>query len=419
MIQHTIPGAGHRALAGAITGWIDKHFDEQVALLQELVRIPTDTPPGNTAPHAEAVAATLESWGWEVERHVVPEKQVHDYGMQSITNLIVRRRYGEGGPVIALNAHGDVVPPGEGWTRPPYGAQIEDGRLYGRAAAVSKSDFATYLYAVKALEASRAPLRGTVEFHFTYDEEFGGLLGPGWLLQQGLTKPDYALCASFSYQVVTAHNGCLQFEITINGKATHGSMPHTGHDALQAATRVLQAIYEKATRLGEISSRITGIDSPTMIIGYIEGGTNTNVVPGKVVLKLDRRLIPEEDPAQVDAEVRAMIVNAVSDLPGISVDIRQILRANALRPSPGHERMVASLQQHARTIFGEDIPAIGTPLYADARLYGEHGVPVVMYGAGPRTLMESRAKQADENVALDDMRGATKVVALMLADLLA
>ncbi|KAA0891132.1 ArgE/DapE family deacylase [Pusillimonas sp. ANT_WB101] len=406
------------AQASSITGWIDTHFDEQVALLQNLVRIPTDTPPGNTAPHAEAVATTLESWGWDVERHTVPEKQVRDYGMQSITNLIVRRHYSEGGPVIALNAHGDVVPPGDGWSQSPYGANIEDGRLYGRAAAVSKSDFTTYLYAVRALEASQLPLRGTVEFHFTYDEEFGGLLGPGWLLEQGLTKPDYALCASFSYEVVTAHNGCLQFEVTVNGKATHGAMPHTGHDALQAATRILQAVYAKAASLKAISSSIPGISSPTMIVGHIEGGTNTNVVPGKVVLKLDRRLIPEEDPQRVEAEVRALIVSPVSGLPGIHVDIRRILRANALRPLPGHERMVASLQKHARTVFGEDIPAVGTPLYADARLYGEHGVPVVMYGAGPRTLMESKAKQADENVVLEDLRGATKVVALMLADLL-
>ncbi|MYN12520.1 M20/M25/M40 family metallo-hydrolase [Pusillimonas sp. TS35] len=407
----------------ALATWIDAHFDEQVTLLQSLVRIPTDTPPGDNAPHAQAVAALLESWGWEVEHHPVSEQQVRDYGMRSITNLIVRRRYSKDGPTIALNAHGDVVPPGDGWSKPPYEGVVENGRLYGRAAAVSKSDFSTYLYAVRALEAwaqgSDTPrLRGGIELHFTYDEEFGGLLGPGYLLEQGLTKPDYALCAAFSYQVVTAHNGCLQFEVTVNGKATHGSMPKTGHDALQAATRILQAYYAYAERLDTIRSSIPGILSPTAIVGRIDGGTNTNVVPGKVVLKLDRRMIPEEDPAQVETDVRVLIDQAVAGLPGISVDVRRILLARALRPLPGHEQMVTSLQRHASAVFGEDIPAVGTPLYADARLYGEHGIPVVMYGAGPRTLMESRAKQADENVALADLRGATKVVAGMLADLL-
>jgi hypothetical protein len=81
------------------------------------------------------------------------------------------------------------------------------------------------------------PLKGAVELHFTYDEEFGGELGPGWLLNNGLTKPDYLIAAGFSYQVVTAHNGCLQLEVTLHGLASHAAYPHTGVDALQAATR--------------------------------------------------------------------------------------------------------------------------------------------------------------------------------------
>ena len=407
------------ALHTTLHAWVDAHFDEQVALLQRLVAVPTDTPPGDNAPHAETVAAILEGWGWEVERHPVPDEEMQAYGLRSITNLIVRRRYSAGGPVLALNAHGDVVPPGEGWRHAPYGGEIEDGRLYGRASAVSKSDFTTYLHAVRALEASGAPLKGAIELHFTYDEEFGGLKGPGWLLEHGLTKPDYAVCASFSYAVVTAHNGCLQFEVTVNGKATHGSAPRTGHDALRAASRILDEVYRQADALDASESCIDGISHPTMIVGRIDGGTNTNVVPGKVVLKMDRRLIPEEDPAAVEAEVRAFIAAAVEGLPGITVDVRRILLARALRPLPGHEKLVASLQTHARAVFGEDIPAVGTPLYADARLYAEHGVPTVMYGAGPRTVMESGAKQADEHIVLDDLQRATRVVASLLADVLA
>jgi acetylornithine deacetylase/succinyl-diaminopimelate desuccinylase-like protein len=398
--------------------WIDAHFDEEVAFLQSVVRIPTDTPPGNNAPHAEAVAGMVQDFGWQAERHSVPSADVRDYGMESITNLIVRRPYGAGGPTIALNAHGDVVPPGEGWTRPPYGAAIEDGFLYGRAAAVSKSDFATYIFAVRALEALQAPLKGGVELHFTYDEEFGGLLGPGWLLEQNLTKPDLVIAAGFSYQVVTAHNACLQLEVTVHGKAGHGAMPETAHDALQAATRILNAIYGQLPELKKIKSTVPGIDSPTMLVGRIDGGTNTNVVPGKVVLKMDRRMIPEEDPVAVEAGVRALIEESVQGLPGIRVEIRRLLLSQALRPLPGSEQLVASLQGNARTVLGEEIPAVGTPLYADARLYGERGIPAVMYGAGPRTVPESNAKKADEKLALEDLRKATKVVALTLLDLL-
>jgi acetylornithine deacetylase/succinyl-diaminopimelate desuccinylase-like protein len=401
-----------------LLAWIDAHFDEEVAFLQSVVRIPTDTPPGNNAPHAEAVAGMVEDFGWQAERHAVPARDVRTYGMESIINLIVRRPYGAGGPTIALNAHGDVVPPGEGWTRPPYGAEIENGFLYGRAAAVSKSDFATYIFAVRALEALNAPLKGGVELHFTYDEEFGGLLGPGWLLEQKLTKPDLVIAAGFSYQVITAHNACLQLEVTVHGKAGHGAMPETAHDALQAATCILNAIYGQLPELKKTKSTVPGIDSPTMLVGRIDGGTNTNVVPGKVVLKMDRRMIPEEDPVAVEAGVRKLIEEAVQGLPGIRVEIRRLLLSQALRPLPGSEQLVQSLQENARTVLGEEIPAVGTPLYADARLYGERGIPAVMYGAGPRTVPESNAKKADEKLVLEDLRKATQVVALTLFDLL-
>jgi acetylornithine deacetylase/succinyl-diaminopimelate desuccinylase family protein len=398
--------------------WIDAHFDEEVAFLQEMIRIPTDTPPGNNAPHADAVAEKVRAYGWSAEKHAVPEQRVRDYGMESITNLIIRRPYLEGGPTIALNAHGDVVPPGEGWSKPPYGGVIEDGCIYGRAAAVSKSDFATFIFAVRALEALGVPLKGGVELHFTYDEEFGGLLGPGYLLEQKLTQPDMVIAAGFSYNIVTAHNACLQLEITVHGKAGHGAMPETAVDALQAATRILNAIYGQLPELKKIKSKVPGIDSPTMLVGRIDGGTNTNVVPGKVVLKMDRRMIPEEDPEQVEAQVRALIEDAVRGVPGIRIEIKRLLLSHALRPLPGSEKLVASLQRNGREVIGEEITAQGTPLYADARLYGERGIPAVLYGAGPRTVPESNAKKADEKLALEDLRKATKVVALTLLDFL-
>lgn len=402
-----------------LTAWVDAHFDEEVAFLADLVRIPTDTPPGDNAPHAAAVAEWIEKRGWEVERHPVPQQTVVDHGMISITNLIVRRRYAHGGPTVALNAHGDVVPPGEGWTRAPYGAQIEDGRMYGRAAAVSKSDFATFFYAAQAVEALGLPLRGALELHFTYDEEFGGTLGPGWLLAQGLTKPDYLIGAGFSYNVVNAHNACLQFEVTVLGKAAHGSIPETGHDALQAATAVLSAIYAEVPRLKAIRSGVAGINHPTMIVGRIDGGTNTNVVPGKVVLKMDRRMIPEEDPAQVEADLRRLMENAVDGMPGIRLEIRRLLLAQALRQQPGQEKLADSLRRNAGEVLGETITVLGSRLYTDARLYSEYGIPAVLYGAGPRTVLESNAKQADEHLVLEDLRAATKVVALTLLDFLA
>ncbi len=406
-----------------LDAWIDAHFDEQVTFLQALVQVPTDTPPGNNAPHAERTAELLKAFGYTAEKHAVPEADVKAYGLQSITNLIVRRPYGAG-ITIALNAHGDVVPPGEGWTHDPYGAEIQDGAMYGRATAVSKSDFSTFTFATRALESLGLPLKGGVELHFTYDEEFGGEMGPGWLLAHGLTHPDLMIAAGFSYQVVTAHNGCLQMEVTVQGEMAHAAVPDTGTDALQGAVHILNALHALNADYMHITSQVEGITHPYLNVGQISGGTNTNVMPGKVVFKLDRRMIPEENPTAVEASIRQTIEDAAKSFhpprggKQLKVDIRRLLLARAMVPLAGNQPLVDALQKHGTQLFGEPIPAVGTPLYTDVRLYVERGIPGVIYGAGPRTVLESHAKRADERVQLEDVRRATKVVARTLLDLL-
>ena len=405
------------AMHRAIDAWVDAHFDDEVRFLQELVRVPTDTPPGDNARHAERTAELLRGLGFDPELHRVPDDAVRAQGMRSITNVIVRRRHGAGA-TIALNAHGDVVPPGDGWTHDPYGAAIVDGKLYGRAAAVSKSDFATYTFALRALESLGAAIAGTVELHFTYDEEFGGELGPGWLLEHGLTRPDYVVAAGFSHEVVTAHNGCLQLEVAVHGKAAHAAIPHTGVDALQAAVAILERLYALNRDYRAVRSKVPGITHPYLNVGRIEGGSNTNVVPGEVVLKLDRRMIPEEDPATVEAEVRTAIADAAAGRDGIRVDVRRLLLARSWRPTAANAPLVEALRRNAEAVFGEPVATTGTPLYTDVRLYAAAGAAAAIYGAGPRTVLESNAKRADEHLVLADLRGATKVVARALFDLL-
>ena len=400
-----------------IDAWIDAHFDEQIRILQALVQVPTDTPPGNNAPHAEHTAELLKGFGLDAEKHSVPQAEVRAAGLESITNLVVRRRYGNG-PVIMLNAHGDVVPPGDGWTHDPYGGEVENGKLYGRAAAVSKCDFSTFTFALRALESLQAPLHGAVELLFTYDEEFGGELGPGRLLANGTIKPDLLIAAGFSYQVVTGHNGCLQMEVKVHGRQAHAAIPDTGIDALQGANAILSALYRQNTLYKSVTSKVAGIKHPYINVGQIVGGTNTNVVPGEVTLKVDRRMIPEEDPIEVEAAMHRLITDAATSVPGIRIEIRRMLLAYPLKPLPGNRPLVETLQRNGTEVFGEPIPESGSPLYTDVRLFCERGIPAVIYGAGPRTVLESNAKRADEHIVLEDLRRATKVVARALFDLL-
>lgn len=405
------------ATENAIHAFVTANRAAMRDFLAELVKVPSDNPPGDCAPHAKRAAELLEKLGFTVERHPVPEAEVKANGMISCTNLVVRKVFGPG-PVVALNAHGDVVAPGEGWSVDPYAAVVKDGVMYGRGVAVSKSDFATYAFALLALQSLGARLNGTVELHLTYDEEAGGAIGPAWLLKHGLSKPDYAFSAGFSYAVTVAHNGCLHLEVAVQGKSAHAARPDTGHDALEAATKVLATLYAHRAHLATIRSTTPGITSPTLVVGLIKGGINTNVVPDRVTLRLDRRITPEEDAAQAEDALRRLIQDAVAGLPGITVDIRRIMLAKPFGAVPGVEKLIGLLTRHASQVMGVPVGTEGIPLYTDARHYSGAGVKTVLYGAGPRSLLEANGHRADERLVLEDLYKATEVVARTLAELL-
>lgn len=400
-----------------IRAYLETQRAAQTRFLAELVRVPSDNPPGDCAPHAARAAELLEAAGFTVERHPVPEAEMRAAGMRSCTNLIVRERFGAG-TTIALNAHGDVVPPGLGWSVDPYGAEVRDGCMYGRGVAVSKSDFAAYAFALAALKQSKADLHGAVELHFTYDEESGGEIGPKWLLDKRLTKPDFAICAGFSYGVTTAHNGCLHLEVEVLGKSGHAAEPEKGHDALEAAAAILSDLYAYRKALVAHESSVPGIGSPTLVVGLISGGINTNVVPDRIVFRLDRRIIPDENPADAERVLNGLIRESVRKMAGIRVATRRILLATPFVRRPGQEHIVHAIGRNAREVFGVEVKPHGVPLYTDARHYSEAGIPTVLYGAGPRTLEEANGHRADENLRLDDLYKATEVITLSLLDLL-
>jgi acetylornithine deacetylase/succinyl-diaminopimelate desuccinylase family protein len=403
-------------LSQTILADIDARTAAREEFLAALVRTPSSNPPGDCAPIANVAAGLLEGLGFEVERHAVPPGLVREVGMVSCTNLVVRRRFGDG-PVIALNAHGDVVPPGEGWTHPPFAAEVADGFMYGRGVAVSKSDLATYTFALLALEGARERLKGAVELHFTFDEEIGGLIGPKWLLDEGIVAPDLCISAGLSYSVVTAHNGCLHLQVTVHGKSAHAAAPETGHDALEATTDILRALYAERRDYPNRVSAHPGIGHPNLTVGLISGGINTNVVPDKVSIRLDRRIIPEEDPGAVEAHLRE-IIERTGKRNGVRTVIDRVLLASPLRQLPGAERLIEPIQRFGGEILRQELTVQGVPLYTDARLYAEAGIPTISYGAGPRSFLEANGHRADERLRLSDLDAATRIVALSLGEIL-
>ena len=403
----------------AIHDFVTTHRDAEARFLAEIVKVPSDNPPGDCDPSAETVAGLLKGLRFSVERHKVPDALVRANGMVSATNLIARRRFGQGGPTIALNAHGDVVPPGAGWTHDPYGAEIVDGWMVGRGVAVSKSDIATYAFATLALEACGAPLNGVIELHITYDEEAGGEIGPRYILEQGLSRPDLAIGAGFSYAVVSAHNGCVHLEVEVLGRSAHAARPFTGVDALEAANAILAALYGWRGGLAARTSAVPGIGSPQMTVGLISGGVNTNVVPDRIVFRLDRRMVPEENPAEVEAELRAVIARAGALHPAAKVAVKRILLAEPLTPSPAGAKAdrnalpPCEFASWASLSPPQACLSIRTPAITRRRAFQS-----CADGGGPHTIEEANAHRADERLPLSDLFKATEVIALTLAELL-
>lgn len=396
---------------------IDRDRTQAIEFLQSLIRIPTDNPPGYCTPAAEAIVARLKMLGFQPELHEVAGTLVAANGMTCAANVIVRHRFGDG-PTIALNAHGDAVPPGAGWTEDPYGGAIVEGWVYGRGAAVSKSDIAAQVFALRALIESGIPLSGAVELHITFDEEVGGRIGPELILSSGLSRPDYAICPAFSYSVVTAHNGCLHVEVRLKGRSAHAAWPRSGRDALEAATRILTALYAYRDGLESRRSTTPGLTHPTLVVGLINGGINTNVVPDAVTFRIDRRVLPEEDIGAAESDLYRVIRHAAGASPGITVEIETVLSAKPFVPLPGSERLAEIVTRHASRETGEVVRTEASPLYTDARHYAEAGIPTVMYGAGPRNPLEARGHRADERVPAVTITIAAKVLAATIIEML-
>ncbi len=137
-----------------------------------------------------------------------------------------------------------------------------------------------------------------------------------------------------------------------------------------------------------------------------------------MTLRIDRRIIPEESPEQVERDLTEWLLQQGAALPGIRLSVRRVLLARPFVPVPGQEKLVAAIVSHASTLMGEPVGTSGVPIYTDARLYTEHGVPTVVYGAGPHSLLEANGHRANEKLVLEDMCKATQVIALTLVDLL-
>ncbi len=272
-----------------------------VELLQELVRIPSPNPPGDTRDIANFVAERMRAIGCDVRQ---PSPAAKPEALNTIAVL------GAGEPRIMLHAHIDTVPiaatEAQKWSVDPYAGAIHDGALYGKGSIDDKAVLASMMLAM--MEASeQAALQGTLVLVAAAEEEVGGQLGTKWLADaRRLPACDFIIVGEQTgNKVATAHKGVLRATVRTSGVSVHATNPDRGVNAIVAMSKIVAALDLYHRDLARLIHPVVGV--PTCNIGVIAGGSTANAVPDACAINLDRRMIPGEDPEDVKAELQSVI----------------------------------------------------------------------------------------------------------------
>lgn len=393
---------------------------ELVSFLQEMVRIPSENPPGRYREIAEYVAAKAAAWGLETEIVAVPADLVAANGLEGERLNVIARLRGEApGATLIYNGHLDTVPAGDAaaWSHGPFSGDVEDGRIWGRGAVDSKGRLASYIVAAVALKRAGTPLRGDLVVAATCDEETGGELGAGYVVKNGHVRGDMAVVEGYSDQIIRAMAGCFNMEIITRGRSAHAGWKWKGLNAIVKMARVIDALEELGKELEAERSSVPGIRYTTMNIGTISGGTKVNVVPDYCRITVDFRVMPEhgldEIKERVERRLRALaetdpeLVYEIRDFPGIRTE------PTITRPDAA---IVQALAAAVRRVRGVDLPVVGVSGQSDARWFMAAGIEAVNYGPGTA---DNRVHAIDEFIDIDDLRVTTVILAELAREILA
>ena len=370
--------------------------DNQVSLcglLQELVRIPTVNPPGeNYAEIVELLEAKCKTLGMKTKVVKVPKRQaeqvISNASSHPRLNLIARWDVGAE-KTVHFNAHYDVVPVAGEWRfNNPFSGKIEGEWLYGRGADDMKDAIAALLFAIQAVQESGIEPLFNIECSFTCDEETGGQLGAGYIVEKGLVNADYVVnCEGGSeMNIGNGHNGVLWLEIEVQGKAAHGSQPGKGINAFEKTAELVSALQrvkrdlkspEHAFKLPDGSDRY-----PTLNIGGTFCGTEgdkVNTVPARLTFSIDRRVTPNEKLEFAELELREAILGACEYYPDLKAEVRTILRIEPCLTDT-ESPLAQSFANAVRAIRYNQPQFKSTTGFTDLHYFVNIGLPGIGYG---------------------------------------
>jgi acetylornithine deacetylase/succinyl-diaminopimelate desuccinylase family protein len=379
-------------------------MDEVVALTRQLIKIPSENPPGEEEAVSEFIAEKLSSIGLTVRFHDYKPRRPNVVGLLSGK---------EEEPILMFNGHTDTVPVGEKslWATDPFSANVRDGRIYGRGATDMKAALAAIISAAEAIVKCGVKLKGTLMISCVADEEVTGF-GTKDLVDRGY-RADFAVVGEpTELKVKTAHKGVLWVRTVTKGKAAHASMPHEGVNAIYEMSKICLILKDMSHQLMMKKHPLLG--SPTINVGTIKGGLKTNVVPDHCEITIDRRLIPGENPKSAKFEIDTVLDSLKKQDPQFQVESEII---NVAEPSetPTDELIVRVAREAVEEVTGMDPGVTGFTATCDMRfLVNQAKIPTIILGPGSLR----QAHIVDEYVEVQQVFNAAKIYALMILKLL-
>lgn len=372
---------------------------DPLALLQELVRIPSPNPPGDTRSIAAFIADVMRGVGCDV---AVLAPEVKPEAVSVIA------RIGRGAPAIMLHAHIDTVPiaadEAQHWSVDPYAAVIQEGRVYGKGSVDDKAPLAAMMAALSHVAQQADDLLGTLVLVAAAEEETGGQLGTRWLADNGhLPMCDFIVVGEQTYnRVATAHKGVMRATVRTTGRSVHATNPDRGINAITAMARVVLALEAYHRDLAKRVHPMVGV--PTCNVGVIQGGSTANAVPDSCMVLLDRRMIPGEDPAAVQAEL-IRVVESV-DVNPAQASVGEFLVSNWFSSTVDSPLAQVFMRCVAHELAGDPGP-IGYLPGSDAKhLTAQTRGEMVIFGPGSYEV----AHAFDEYVDIEEFNATSRIL---------
>ncbi|MDR7545562.1 MAG: ArgE/DapE family deacylase [Armatimonadota bacterium] len=375
--------------------------DEVLALARRLVAIPSCAADhGWEAGVAAALETLLAAEGLSVCRQPVAE------GRENLLAVIPGLR--DGPPLLVLNGHMDTVPPSASMPRPPFAAEVADGRLWGRGAADMKGGLAAMAMAAIALRrAGPRPPRPVMLAAVAAEES--GNLGTDVLARDLVAAGRLASFAVVGeptgLEIITAHKGVDRYRITVFGRAAHASTPERGLNAITQAARLIVALdAELAAEAGRFSHPVLG--RPSFNIGTIQGGVSRNTVPDRCTFQIEKRYLPGDTPAQIRAHLERVVARVLGE--GQAEVAHEVGFDHIVHPpldiAVDHP-LVRALAAAVAEVRGHPPACTGWPAFTDGAILQSHGIPAVVCGPGAL----GAAHADDESVPLDELYAAARI----------